>query len=64
MINWLNNAGPAQFGSAALVVAMGAIVGHHAALGMNAVQWAGAAAAILGSVMVAVLVHMGSNKPV
>ena len=61
MINWMRKAGPAEFASAALVVAMGAVVGRQAALGMTPTQWAGAAAAILGAIMVAVLVHAGST---
>ena len=38
----------------ALVVISGALTGHYAALGMTPVQWAGAAAAVLGSVTLAV----------
>jgi len=34
------------------------MAGHYASLGMNAVQWAGAAAAVLGSVTVAVVVRI------
>lgn len=47
-----------DWSSAGLVFLSGAITGHYAALGMNAVQWAGAAAAILGSVTVAVAVRV------
>ena len=42
-----------DWGSASLVFLSGAMTGHFAAIGMNAVQWAGAAAAVLGSVTVA-----------
>jgi hypothetical protein len=47
-----------EWGSATLVFASGAMAGHYASLGMNAVQWAGAAAAVLGSVTVAVVVRI------
>jgi hypothetical protein len=47
-----------EWGSACLVFLSGATTGHFAAIGMNAVQWAGAAAAVLGSVTVAVAVRV------
>lgn len=47
-----------EWGSAGLVFLSGAMTGHYAAMGMNAVQWAGAAAAVLGSVTVAVAVRV------
>ena len=43
---------------ASLVFLSGAMTGHYAAVGMNAVQWTGAAAAVLGSVAVAVAVRV------
>lgn len=48
----------AEYGSAAMVFISGAMTGHYAASGMNTVQWAGAAVAILGSVTVAVAVRL------
>ena len=42
----------------------GAMTGHYAAAGMNAVQWMGAAAAVLGSVAVAVAVRVWPPKRV
>lgn len=48
----------ADWGTAALVFLAGAMTGHYAAQGMNAVQWLGAAAAILGSVTAAVAVRV------
>lgn len=48
----------AEYGSAGLVLLSGATAGHFAAVGMNPVQWAGAAAAVLGSVTVAVAVRV------
>jgi hypothetical protein len=48
----------AEWGSAILVFATGALAGHYASLGMNPVQWAGAGAAVLGSVTVAVVVRV------
>jgi hypothetical protein len=41
-----------------LVVISGGLAGHYAALGMTPVQWAGAAAAVLGSVTLAVAVRV------
>jgi hypothetical protein len=51
-----------DIGSAALVFISGALTGHYAAIGMDAVQWAGAAAAVLGSVTVAVAVRVWPPK--
>jgi hypothetical protein len=48
----------AEWGSAALVVLSGATAGHHAAMGMSTLQWTGAAAAVLGSITVAVMVRV------
>lgn len=48
----------ADWSSAALVFLSGAMTGHYAAVGMEPVQWAGAAAAVLGSVTVAVAVRV------
>lgn len=48
----------AEWGSAALVFVCGALVGRHAAEGMNTVQWAGAIVAVLGSITVAVAVRV------
>ncbi|HEY2356435.1 MAG TPA: hypothetical protein VGH86_03230 [Phenylobacterium sp.] len=47
-----------DWASASLVVISGGLAGHYAAVGMNAVQWAGAATAVLGSVTVAVAVRV------
>jgi len=47
-----------DWGSAALVFLSGALTGHYAANGMTAIQWAGAIAAVLGSVTVAVAVRV------
>lgn len=54
----------AEWGSAILVFASGAMAGHYASLGMTPVQWAGAAAAVLGSVTVAVVVRIWPAKAV
>ena len=48
----------AEWTSAGLVLLSGASAGHFAAMGMNLVQWAGAAAAVLGSITVAVAVRV------
>jgi hypothetical protein len=52
----------AEWGSAALVFASGATAGHYASLGMTPMQWAGAAAAVLGSVTVAVVIRIWPAK--
>ena len=51
-----------EWSSAGLVFLSGAMTGHYAAIGMNPVQWAGALAAILGSVTVAVAVRVWPSK--
>ena len=48
----------AEWGSAAMVFVSGGLAGHYASLGMNPLQGAGAAAAVLGSVTVAVAVRV------
>ena len=53
-----------EWGSASLVFLSGAMTGHFAAIGMNAVQWAGAAVAVLGSVTIAVAVRVWPQEPV
>ncbi|HEY2752252.1 hypothetical protein [Phenylobacterium sp.] len=47
-----------DWATASLVVISGGLAGHYAAIGMNPVQWAGAATAVLGSVTVAVAVRI------
>ena len=41
-----------------LVIISGGLAGHYAAVGMTPVQWAGAVAAVLGSVTLAVAVRV------
>ena len=48
----------AKWAAAFLVVVSGGLAGHYAALGMTPVQWAGALCAVLGSVTVAVALHV------
>ena len=48
----------AEWASVTLVIMSGAMAGHYASIGMNLVQWAGAASAVLGSVTVAVAVRV------
>jgi hypothetical protein len=62
MLNFLRSPAIAQYGSALLVFVTAAIVGHQAAIGMNAVQWTGAAVSVLGSISVAVMVHVWPEK--
>ena len=62
MLKFLRSPSLAQYGSAALVFVSAAIVGHEAAIGMNTVQWTGAAASVLGSITVAVMVHVWPEK--
>jgi hypothetical protein len=52
----------AEWSSAMLVFASGAMAGHYDSLGMSPMQWAGAAAAVLGSVTVAVVVRVWPAK--
>jgi hypothetical protein len=52
----------AEWGSAIMVFASGAMAGHYASLGMTPIQWAGAAAAVLGSVTVAVVIRVWPAK--
>ena len=47
-----------EWGSAGMVFISGGMAGHYASLGMSPMQWAGAAAAVLGSVTVAVAVRV------
>ena len=47
-----------EWSSAGMVFISGGMAGHYASLGMTPVQWAGAAAAVLGSVTVAVAVRV------
>lgn len=51
-----------EWSSAGLVFFSGATAGHYAAVGMDTVQWAGAAAAVLGSVTLAVAVRVWPPK--
>lgn len=48
----------AEWCSAGMVFISGGLAGHYASLGMSPIQWAGAAAAVLGSVTVAVAVRV------
>jgi hypothetical protein len=48
----------AEWLSASLVIISGGLAGHYAAAGMNAIQWAGAITAVLGSITVAVSVRI------
>jgi hypothetical protein len=63
MFKWIQSAGVGEYGSAALVFVSAAIVGHEAAVGMNESQWLASAVAVLGSITVAVLVHVWPAKP-
>lgn len=58
MLKFLTSRETAEWSSALLVFGSGAAAGHYAQLGMNAVQWAGAVAAVLGSITVAVAVRV------
>ncbi|MGE5502386.1 MAG: hypothetical protein ACM3W4_10720 [Ignavibacteriales bacterium] len=52
-----------QWASAILVVVISGLAGQFAAHGMNAVQWLGAALAVLGSITLAVLVRVWPPQP-
>jgi hypothetical protein len=62
MFKWIQTAGFAEYGSAGLVFVSAAIVGHQAAVGMSQMQWIGAAVSVLGSIGVAVMVHVWPAK--
>ncbi|MGZ6016301.1 MAG: hypothetical protein ACXWKM_11200 [Phenylobacterium sp.] len=47
-----------DWATASLVIVCGGLAGHYAAAGMTPIQWAGATAAVLGSVTVAVAVRV------
>ncbi|MDB5417730.1 MAG: hypothetical protein JWP86_2286 [Phenylobacterium sp.] len=51
-----------EWGSAGMVFISGGMAGHYASLGMSPLQWAGAAAAVLGSVSVAVAVRVWPSQ--
>jgi hypothetical protein len=51
-----------EYASAGMVLLSGAMAGHYAATGMTLVQFAGAVAAVLGSVAVAVAVRVWPAK--
>ena len=63
MFKWVLTAGWSEYGSAALVFVTAAIVGHEAAVGMSQSQWLAASVSVLGSISVAVMVHMWPAKP-
>ncbi len=58
MLRTLFSQKTAEMGTTALVLVSAALAGHQAALGMNQAQVMGAATAILGSVMAAVMVRI------
>lgn len=62
MLKLLTSKESAEWSSAFLVFGCGAAAGHYAQLGMNTVQWAGAAVAVLGSITVAVAVRVWPEK--
>ena len=62
MLKWIQTAGVSEYGSAALVFVTAAIIGHEAAVGMTPNQWLAASVSILGSISVAVMVHIWPAK--
>lgn len=58
MRSFMTSAQTLEWATAALVFIVAMLMGSFAAQGMNAMQWAGAAAAVLGSVTLAVLVRV------
>lgn len=58
MFKQLNSTFAAEWGSAAMVFMVSALVGRFAAEGMTPLQWAGALTAVLGSITVAVAVRV------
>ncbi|MEI9965563.1 MAG: hypothetical protein WDM92_13745 [Caulobacteraceae bacterium] len=62
MFKLLRSPEAAQCGSAMLVFITAAIIGHEAAVGMNPIQWAWATVSVLGSISVAVMVHVWPER--
>ena len=58
MLKVLASAEALEWATGGLVFLVAMLMGTYAAQGMNAVQWAGATAAVLGSVTLAVLVRV------
>ena len=58
MLKFLFSNAAAEYGSAFLVFIVAALAGRYASEGMNTLQWAGAIAAVLGSITVAVAVRV------
>jgi hypothetical protein len=58
MFKRLSTEEAARWGTAILVVVISGLAGQFAAQGMNAIQWLGAALAILGSITLAVMVRV------
>jgi hypothetical protein len=52
-----------EWSTAALVFVSGALVGREASVGMSAIQWTGGVAAVLGSVVLAVMVRAWPARP-
>ncbi len=63
MLKFIASAEALEWATAALVFIIAMFMGAYAAQGMNTVQWAGAAAAVLGSVTLAVLVRVWPAEP-
>jgi drug/metabolite transporter (DMT)-like permease len=57
MFKSIRSADAARLAAAMFVIAVAGAVGHKAGQGMDLQQWLGAAVAVIGSILVAVLVH-------
>lgn len=64
MLNMMRSPVIAEWVSASAVVLVSAIVGDHARTGMNSVQWAGGAAAMLAAISWAVMVRVWKDPVV
>ncbi len=62
MLKFIASAEALEWATGALVFIVAMTMGTYAAQGMNAVQWAGAAAAVLGSVTLAVMVRVWPSR--
>ena len=58
MLNMLFSRTGAEWGSTVLVFVSALMAGRYAAQGMDAIQWFGAATAVLGSVLVAAWIRV------
>lgn len=62
MLKLLHSPEAARWATVALVIIVGLSVGRQASVGMDVQQWIGAAAAVIGSVVLAAMVYQGEPE--